>query len=111
MERIITSYRPEIVKTGPVTGTTGSARALLEEELSGLTEIISHGSDYLTGSTSPQCFEKVLKGLEERDYVYIHFPEHPPLPRTDTGFLKRSLVSATYYRNIIRQVLSSMIIT
>ena len=108
VERIISSYRPEISEREPGSVTAVSATALLEEELSALTEIISQGSDYLTGSASNRCLEKVLENLEVRDYVYIHFPEHPPLPKTDTGFLKRSLVSATYYRNIIRQVLSSM---
>ena len=35
--------------------------------------------------------------LENIDYVYLDFPDPPPLPRIEQSFLKRSLLSCHFY--------------
>ncbi len=43
--------------------------------------------------------------LEEVDYVYLHFPDPPPLPSVDPGFLKRAVESIDTCRSWIERSL------
>lgn len=56
---------------------------------------------YLSGQSKKT--EIILSLLKEADYIHLHFPDKSPEPSTETGFLKRILISCGYYINILER--------
>jgi hypothetical protein len=50
----------------------------------------------------------VKQALAAVDHVYVDFPDTPPLPRTDPGFLSRFLAACRYYEKRIRRILGQI---
>jgi len=52
-------------------------------------------------SKEPASFTAAAAALKEVDYVYLHFPDSPPLPSGDSGFLHRAVESIDTCRSWI----------
>ena len=50
----------------------------------------------------------VKQALAAVDHVYVDFPDTPPLPRTDPGFLSRCLAACRHYEKRIRRILGQI---
>jgi hypothetical protein len=56
----------------------------------------------------PEQESSVLHLLEKTDYLYIDFPDPPPLPNTSISFLRRCIGAARYYRTLFEQSLDEL---
>ena len=74
--------------------------AFLRDEKILLENLLQTGKDYLLGSKKSE--KLLIDLLKKADYLYLHFPDIPPIPYTDTGFIKRTLVSAVRYLGTIQ---------
>jgi hypothetical protein len=58
-----------------------------------------------TNTINREDFTEEEQGvLDCIDYVYLHFPDHKPLPVLNKGFLFRVLVSISHYKKLIDKV-------
>ena len=64
-----------------------------------LEKLLKTGKDALLGRKTEK--ELLISLLKETDYLYLHFPDTPPVPYTDHSFIKRVLVSVIRYFNIL----------
>lgn len=80
-------------------------RAFLQKEKTLLQSCIQGGKHYITTSQDRRSKDAVLNALAEVDYIYLHFPDPPPLPSENVGFVKRAVISAEKFLTIIDKML------
>ncbi len=78
-----------------------SFTAFCRNELELLNKIYNSTFSYLSGKTKEG--EALVQLITEADYLYLHFPDKYPYPKTDEGFLKRLLVTCGHYIGILER--------
>jgi hypothetical protein len=73
-----------------------------------LERVMETGRRYLAVDQGPEAAREMRRVLEEADYLYLHFPDPPPLPLEDPNFVKRALLSAEEYLYRIRPLAASL---
>ena len=73
---------------------------LLDRLIDGIGRLNDEADTELSGSL------KAL--LRQLDYIYIDFPDKPPLPAENRAFLSRTLNAAAYYRQVISHSLQTL---
>ncbi len=90
-------------KNTPIKAASDAIQSFLIGEKILLEELINTGRSFLNGDM--ESTEALSDLLRKTDYVYLHFPDVPPVPFTDTGFIKRVLVFAGKYLKVIINIL------
>lgn len=83
-----------------------NVRQFISEEIKLLQEAIAVGTRYITKDQSEKSSEAVVQALRAVDYIYLHFPDKPPLPRKEVGFVKRAVISTGRYLKILQNSLN-----
>ncbi len=82
-----------------------AVKNFLQEESRFLDEAVDAGTHFITTDQSSGSAERTMELLSRTDYVYLHFPDAPPLPKEDPGFVKRAVISARKYRGLLSNCL------
>jgi len=80
----------------------------IENEISIIQRIIKTGKEYIQGKTHGVIPSALIEDLRTCDYIYISFPDPPPLPKQEIGFIKRAVISAEWYFTQLGQILSRL---
>jgi hypothetical protein len=89
---------------GSPLGTADAVRRFLRRELELLTRATTVAESGLL-SAEPTDSVPIREALAAVDYVYVDFPDTPPLPRTEPSFLSRCVAACRHYETRIRRVL------
>lgn len=80
---------------------TNSFLEFTRNELSLISNLYDSVYQFLSGESKNE--DEIIDLLKQADYLYLHFPDKSPNPSTNTGFLKRILISCGYYMNILER--------
>ncbi len=106
--------------TPPASSTVGSEGATASERQVALLRFLANELALLQAaeqavlkwlsspSNGSDTFEAAARALREVDYVYLHFPDPPPLPSNDRGFLHRAIESADTCRMWIERAMERL---
>jgi len=73
----------------------------IRNELSLISDLYDSVYLFLSGESKNE--KEIINLLMKADYLYLHFPDKSPKPTTNSGFLKRILISCGYYKNILKK--------
>ena len=88
---------------------SAAVKNFLHCELRFLDETIEAGTRFITTDQSVGSTKTTMELLSRTDYVYLHFPDPPPLPKEDPGFVKRAVISARNYRELLSNCLDFLV--
>ena len=94
---------------GPLSNSKVAVLDFIASEID-LLKKLNRIADTYFGNPLNEDTKKELKAiLDDLDYLFIHFPDNPPLPKIEKSFVIRCLSSADDYFSILSQTQDSIV--